>query len=55
MAKAKEKLYVAALAAFVLVEAISFFYLPGWEYFFLLWTFISLIGVVMAFKQEKWV
>lgn len=54
MAKARERLYVAALAVFVLVEAVSFFYLPSLEYFFLLWTFISLIGVIMAFKQEKW-
>ena len=54
MANVKEKLYLAALAVYVLVEGISFFYLPSLEYFFLLWTFISLIGVIMVFKQERW-
>jgi hypothetical protein len=54
MAKAREKLYFAVLVVFVLAEGISFFYLPGLEYFFLLWTFISLIGVIMVFKREKW-
>ena len=54
MAKVRERVYLAVLAAFVLVEAVSFFYLPSLEYFFLLWTFISLIGVIMAFKKEKW-
>ena len=54
MANARDKLYVAVLAVFVLAEAASFFYLPTMEYFFLLWTFISLIGVIMVFKREKW-
>jgi len=50
----RQKLHMAALAVFILVETVSFFYLPTLEYFFLLWTFLSLIGVIMAFKRERW-
>ena len=54
VSKASGLTYNAILAAFATVEIITWFYLPDREYFFLLWTFLSLIGLVMAFKRERW-
>jgi hypothetical protein len=50
----RNKVYIGIFAAFVLLEIVSWFYISNKEYFFLLWIFINLIGVLMAFKREKW-
>lgn len=54
MSKTAHTTYTVLFAAFLLIEIVTWFYLPDKEYFFLLWTFISLIGAVMVFKREKW-